>query len=108
MIVRLGGFDQGDITIDVPGLPGHTAIAMDESSMAGAGMGTLDVEVSGDCITWVNVFTISGDQDDTWFPASIDLCAYTGSTVVTLQPCAMQGAREDVEIGKHARSALRW
>ncbi|MHC4676753.1 MAG: LamG domain-containing protein, partial [Planctomycetota bacterium] len=31
MIVRIGGFDDDDITIDNPGLSGHTAITMDES-----------------------------------------------------------------------------
>jgi hypothetical protein len=43
MILRIGGFDDDDITVDSPGLPGHTAIAMDTSksgtnnASAGAG-----------------------------------------------------------------------
>jgi prepilin-type N-terminal cleavage/methylation domain-containing protein len=37
MILRLGGFDDDDITVDDPGLPGHTAITMDGS---GTGWGT--------------------------------------------------------------------
>lgn len=35
MIVRIGGFDDDDITVDSPGLSGHTAITMDESSSVG-------------------------------------------------------------------------
>jgi hypothetical protein len=32
MIVRIGGFDRHDITIDSPGLAGHSGITMDESN----------------------------------------------------------------------------
>lgn len=32
LIVRLGGFDGPDITVDAPGLTGHTAVTMDRSS----------------------------------------------------------------------------
>ncbi len=35
MIVRIGGFDDGDITVDDPGLSGHAAITMDASSGSG-------------------------------------------------------------------------
>jgi uncharacterized repeat protein (TIGR01451 family) len=38
LIVRLGVFDDDDITVDAPGLPGHTAITMDRS---GFGYGTV-------------------------------------------------------------------
>ena len=31
LILRLGGFDDGDITVDAPGLSGHIAITMDQS-----------------------------------------------------------------------------
>jgi hypothetical protein len=31
MIVRIGGFDDDDITVDDPGLSGHTPITMDKS-----------------------------------------------------------------------------
>jgi hypothetical protein len=37
LILRLGAFDNNDITVDSPGLPGHTAITMDESSGGGGG-----------------------------------------------------------------------
>ncbi len=36
LILRLGGFDDGDITVDDPGLSGHTVITMDSSSAIGA------------------------------------------------------------------------
>jgi hypothetical protein len=36
MIVRIGGFDDDEISVDNPGLSGHTAITMDESD-SGAG-----------------------------------------------------------------------
>jgi hypothetical protein len=36
LILRLGGFDSNDITVDSPGLPGHTAITMD-ASVGGGG-----------------------------------------------------------------------
>ncbi len=34
LIVRMGAFDEDDVTIDSPGLSGHTAITMDESDPA--------------------------------------------------------------------------
>ena len=37
MVVRIGGFDDDDVTVDNPGLSGHTAITMDGS---GTGTGT--------------------------------------------------------------------
>jgi hypothetical protein len=37
MILRLGAFNNDDITIDSPGLSGHTAITMDESAAGGGG-----------------------------------------------------------------------
>ncbi len=37
LILRLGAFDDDDITIDDPGLSSHTAITMDESASSGGG-----------------------------------------------------------------------
>jgi|GEM_PF-1211474 len=39
MIVRMGGFDDDDITIDAPGLSGHTGITMDETGTKGSTSG---------------------------------------------------------------------
>jgi len=38
MILRLGAFDNDDITVDDPGLAGHTAITMDRSASSGGGV----------------------------------------------------------------------
>ena len=52
MILRLAGFDDDDIVVDDPGLPGHTAITMDESSSgtgtASGGAGFLGQPLVGD------------------------------------------------------------
>jgi endonuclease/exonuclease/phosphatase family metal-dependent hydrolase len=50
--------------------------------MYGSGMGTLNVEVSEDCIGWTNVWTLSGDQGSAWYEASVDLSSYAGTTIV--------------------------
>ena len=42
LILRLGGFDDSDIAGDAPGLSGHAAITMDESSGLPVGWWTLD------------------------------------------------------------------
>jgi len=39
MIVRIGGFKDGDITVDAPGLSGHTAITMDSADKCSGGAG---------------------------------------------------------------------
>ena len=47
--------------------------------MFGAGMGTLDVDVSTDGgLTWTNAWTLSGDQGNLWQPAFVDLSSYSG------------------------------
>ena len=40
LILRLGAFDDDDITVDSPGLSAHTAITMDESAASSAGLVT--------------------------------------------------------------------
>ena len=49
--------------------------------MFGSAIGTLDVEVSVDCVTWDNVWTLSGDQGNAWSEANVDLSVYAGSTI---------------------------
>jgi hypothetical protein len=47
--------------------------------MYGAGMGTLDVDVSTDGgLTWTNEWSLSGDQGNIWLPAFVDLSSYSG------------------------------
>ena len=52
MILRLGGFDDDDITVGAPGLPGHTGIAMGKSSngngTASVGAGYVMQAAAGD------------------------------------------------------------
>ena len=51
LIVRMGAFDDDDVTVDSPGLSGHTAITMDESNSgdgtASGGAGYVDQPTAG-------------------------------------------------------------
>ncbi|MHC5110757.1 MAG: S8 family serine peptidase [Planctomycetota bacterium] len=49
--------------------------------MYGSGVGSLDVEISTDCATWTNVWSLSGYQGSSWYEGEVDLAAYAGSTV---------------------------
>ena len=49
--------------------------------MYGSAMGSLKLEVSEDCEDWTNVWSISGNQGDTWHQAIVDLTAYSGTTI---------------------------
>ena len=65
LIVRIGGFDDDDITEDNPGLSGHTAITMDESnsgnSTCSGGAGYIQQSAAGDSGTSTFSLT-SGEQ----------------------------------------------
>ncbi|MCK4341561.1 MAG: hypothetical protein KAY37_07560, partial [Phycisphaerae bacterium] len=46
--------------------------------MYGDDMGTLEFQVSDDgCVTWVTLWTLSGDQGDQWYMAQVSLAGYT-------------------------------
>ncbi len=50
--------------------------------MYGIDMGDLSLEVSdGNCTSWIAVWSLSGNQGDSWYEAAIDLSAYSGSTI---------------------------
>ena len=50
--------------------------------MYGVAMGVLTVKVSDDnCASWNTVWTLSGNQDNAWHEALVDLSAYSGSTI---------------------------
>lgn len=49
--------------------------------MYGSAMGTLFVEVSTNCQDWATLWSLSGDQGDSWHQASIDLSAYAGQVI---------------------------
>ncbi len=47
LIVRIGGFKGKDITVDAPGLSGHTAITMDKSDKCSGGAGYVTQAATG-------------------------------------------------------------
>jgi len=54
--------------------------------MYGATMGTLSIDVSPDSgTTWIEEWTLSGDQGDQWFEGIVDLSAYTSNISVRVQ-----------------------
>ncbi|MDG2138895.1 MAG: T9SS type A sorting domain-containing protein [Flavobacteriales bacterium] len=54
--------------------------------MYGASMGTLSIDVSPDSgTTWIEEWTLSGDQGDQWSEAYVDLSAYTSGISVRVQ-----------------------
>ena len=65
MILRLGGFDDDDINIGNPGLPGHTAIAMGKSgtgkTTASGGAGYTTQDAAGDSGT--STFTLTKAEE---------------------------------------------
>ena len=65
MILRLGGFDDDDINIGNPGLPGHTAITMGKSSSgngtASGGAGYTIQEAAGD--SGISTFTLTKAEE---------------------------------------------
>ena len=64
MILRLGGFDDDDITTDAPGLTGHTAITMDDSgngpATTSSGAGYVLQPAAGDSGT--STFALTGSE----------------------------------------------
>lgn len=85
------------VEASAPNYPNNTAdlltpcfdLSCDASSlnfdyhMYGATTGTLDVEVEAPAGSgnWTQVFTISGDQGNTWNSTTIDLSAFLGQTI---------------------------
>ncbi len=61
-------------------------------SMYGASMGTLEVEVTTDCISWTNVFGLSGDQGTSWYQANLDLTPWVGSSSVKVRFRGIRGS----------------
>jgi hypothetical protein len=66
LILRLGGFDDDDITLDAPGLPGHTVITMDRSETGNkdtvsGGAGYIIQETAGD--TGTSYFSLTKSEE---------------------------------------------
>ena len=54
--------------------------------MYGATMGTLSIDVSPDSgVTWIEEWTLSGDQGDQWYQTYVDLSSYTNNISVRVQ-----------------------
>ena len=49
--------------------------------MNGSSIGTLNVDVSTDCLDWTNVWTLSGSQGDVWTQATVVLTPFVGTTI---------------------------
>lgn len=49
--------------------------------MYGSSMGSLAVQASADGTTWVELWSLSGNQGDAWTEVSLDLVSYLGGTV---------------------------
>ncbi len=51
--------------------------------MYGVAMGTLDLDVStDDGITWTSVWSLTGDQGNSWKNANVDISNYTGGSMI--------------------------
>jgi hypothetical protein len=63
-------------------LTGRTyAEMMFQYHMYGSYMGTLYVEISDNCENWTELWSLSGNQGNNWYFASIDLSPYIGQVI---------------------------
>ena len=75
------------MTSECMDISGLTAPALSfYNHMYGATMGTLSIDVSPDSgTTWIEEWTLSGDQGDQWYEGIVDLSAYTSNISVRVQ-----------------------
>ena len=67
--------------------------------MYGVGMGSLEVEISTDGLSWVSVWSKSGNQGDAWKDASINLSSYAaGSPLLRFKGVVGNGFESDMAI----------
>ncbi|MGK0387486.1 MAG: hypothetical protein ACI94Y_000212 [Maribacter sp.] len=69
-------------------------------NMYGNHIGSLDVEVSTDGISWDNIFTLSGNQGSSWTEIILPLGPYVGSTSLKMRFIGTRGSgsRGDIAI----------
>ena len=68
-------------------------------NMYGSSMGTLSVDVSADSgTTWIEEWTLSGNQGTQWYQTYVDLSAYTSNISVRFQGITGTGFRSDMAI----------
>ena len=61
MILRIGGFEGKEVTVDAPGLSGHTAITMDQSDKCSGGAGYVTQAAIGSSGT--SKFSLKRDEE---------------------------------------------
>jgi hypothetical protein len=66
--------------------------------MFGADMGSLEVEISTDGVSWVSVWSKSGNQGDEWKDALIDLSSYAAGSPLLRFKGVVGGFRSDMAI----------
>lgn len=67
--------------------------------MYGSSMGTLSIDVSTDSgTTWIEEWTLSGDQGNQWFETYVDLSAYTSDISVRVQGVTGNSFRSDISV----------
>ncbi|MEC3905735.1 PKD domain-containing protein [Tamlana sp. 2201CG12-4] len=68
--------------------------------MRGRHMGSLNLEISTDDVTWTSLWSISGDQGKAWFPESIDLVSYLNESFVKFRfkGTIGSGSKSDIAI----------
>ena len=67
--------------------------------MYGATMGTLSIDVSSDSgTTWIEEWTLSGNQGTQWYETYVDLSAYTSNISVRFQGITGAGFRSDMAV----------
>ena len=68
-------------------------------NMYGSSMGTLSIDVSPDSgTTWIEEWTLSGDQGTQWYEAYINLSAYTSNISIRFQGITGTGFRSDMAV----------
>jgi len=96
LILRLGAFDDSDITVDDPGLSGHTAITMDSSSGGGAAYEEFTEQKVLTAGTSITIDTPAGTSEDDLLIAAV---ATEGDTSGSLAPPGGEGWTE-IDIGQ--------
>lgn len=122
LILRLGAFDGDDITVDNPGLSGHTAITMDESASGGGSgvtaglMGYWNLDETGgttaaDSSGNGNTGTLQGTPLPTWAPGQVGNClsfASGGGRVYVPSSSTIDFADEDFSVALWAIQPTSW
>jgi hypothetical protein len=91
LILRLGAFDDKDITLDAPGLGGHTAITMDASEDVGVSYEEFTEAKDGSDTTSLTISTPAGTAEGDLLIAAV---ATGGNNKGSLAPPAGEGWTE--------------